>query len=474
MEPKNFRFGGGVGDSILHPSVAVGMLVAIVLILTLPRKKAITPFLLAFFTIPVEQQLVLGGVHLTMLQILILTVLARMAAFRGTASQRRFAGGFNAVDRVVMLWSLLELIMFSLQFMEAQAWIRGLAGLIENLGGYVAVRFLIPDREALRRTIKVMALICVIQGACMVSEQFTHQNVFSFLGKWPPPIRDGKVRSEGIMGSLYGGVFAGVLIPLFLWLWTEKKSRLAACAGLAGATAMVWSSHASTSWMAYGGGLFALCFWPLRKDMRLVRWGLVAILVGLHLVMHGPVWSLIEKVDLTGGSSSYHRYMLVDNCIRHFGDWWLFGYKDYGKWGFDMWDLCNQFVVAALTGGLVTLVLYITIFKRSFGAIGMARKRVGRDRRQEWFLWCLGADLFANVVAHFGINYMVELMMSFSCLLACISVATFEAKQARVQSLETPANVQPAYASATEGAYQSASQATETQHSFLAAGRRLQ
>jgi len=428
MEPKNLRFGGGASDTILHLPVAVGMLIAIVLILILPRRKAITPFLLAFFTIPVYEQLVLGGVHLTMLQILILTVLGRMAAFRGTSSEKRFAGGFNALDKVVVLWSLLELTMFCLQFMETQALIRGLAGLIESLGGYLAARFLIPDREALRRTIRAMAIICVIQGASMVSEQFTHQNVFSFLGKWPPPIRDGHVRSEGIMGSLYGGVFAGVLIPLFLWLWTERKSRMAACAGLVGATAMVWASHASTSWMAYGASIVGLGFWPLRRQMRLVRWGLVAMLVGLHLVMHGPVWSLIEKVDLTGGSSSYHRYMLVDNCIRHFGDWWLIGYKYYGSWGFDMWDLCNQFVVAALTGGLVTLVLYIMIFTRSFGAIGTARKKVSGNRRQEWLLWCLGADLFANIVAHFGINYMVELMMSFFPLLACISVATFEAK----------------------------------------------
>jgi len=428
MEPKNLRFGGGAGDTILHLPIAVGMLIAIVLILILPRRKAITPFLLAFFTIPVYEQLVLGGVHLTMLQILILTVLGRMAAFRGTSSEKRFTGGFNALDKVVVLWSLLELTMFCLQFMETQALIRGLAGLIESLGGYLAARFLIPDREALRRTIRAMAIICVIQGASMVSEQFTHQNVFSFLGKWPPPIRDGHVRSEGIMGSLYGGVFAGVLIPLFLWLWTERKSRMAACAGLVGATAMVWASHASTSWMAYGASIVGLGFWPLRRQMRLVRWGLVAMLVGLHLVMHGPVWSLIEKVDLTGGSSSYHRYMLVDNCIRHFGDWWLIGYKYYGSWGFDMWDLCNQFVVAALTGGLVTLVLYIMIFTRSFGAIGTARKKVSGNRRQEWLLWCLGADLFANIVAHFGINYMVELMMSFFPLLACISVATFEAK----------------------------------------------
>ena len=45
-----------------------------------------------------------------------------------------------------------------------------------------------------------------------------------------------------------------------------------------------------------------------------------------------------------------------------------------------MWDLCNQFVVVALTGGLLTLVFYIAIFSRSFGAIGTARKLVNGDR----------------------------------------------------------------------------------------------
>jgi hypothetical protein len=145
--------------------------------------------------------------------------------------------------------------------------------------------------------------------------------------------------------------------------------------------------------------------------------------------MHGPVWSLIEKVDLTGGSSSYHRYMLVDNCIRHFTDWWLIGYKYYGDWGFDMWDLCNQFVVAALTGGIVTLVLFVGIYSRSFGAIGTARKRVDGVVSQEWLLWCLGSVLFGNVVASFGINYMVQLMACLSVVLGCICVATFEVTQ---------------------------------------------
>ncbi|MGA8578709.1 MAG: hypothetical protein WB579_08510, partial [Bryobacteraceae bacterium] len=426
----HFQFGGGAAATVLHPLVAVAMLIASALILSRPRDKAITPFLLAYFTIPFGQVLVLGGVHFMMHQILILTVLARMAAFRSSSSTRRLAGGFSVLDKLVVLWTLLELIMLVLEWPELQALIKGLGDLVVTLGGYLAVRFLIPDREAVRRTIKVLAVICVIQSACMVSEQFTHQNAFSFCGGPWTSIRNGHVRSEGVMGTLYGGTIAGLSIPLFLWLWTERKSRMVAYAGLAGATVMVFTSHASTSWFAYGASLVGLCFWPLRKQMRLVRWGIVATLVGLHLVMHGPVWSLIEKIDLTGGSSNYHRYMLVDNCIRHFGDWWLIGYRYYGDWGFDMWDLCNQFVVAALTGGLLTLVIFIAIYSRSFGAIGTARKHVAGDRGQEWFLWCTGSVLFALVVASFGINYMYYVTAFFFCLLACISVATFEARQA--------------------------------------------
>jgi hypothetical protein len=158
--------------------------------------------------------------------------------------------------------------------------------------------------------------------------------------------------------------------------------------------------------------------------------------------MNGPVWSLIEKIDLTGGSSSYHRYMLLDNCIRHFGDWWLLGTKDYVNWGFVMFDVCNQFVLAALRGGLLTLIIYIAIYKRSFGAIGRARKHVDGDRRQEWFLWCLGSALFSTVVSSFGINYMIQLMMCLSPLLVCVSVATLEARQSTARSAEAPAKMQ--------------------------------
>jgi hypothetical protein len=435
MQPKNFQFGGGAAGTILHPLIALVMLFAIVSILLLPRRQAVAPFLLAFFSIPLGQVLVLGGVHFLMQQILILTVLVKMATFKGPAVERRFTGGFNALDKVVVLWASSAFVIFSLQWMQTQAIVKSSADLLETLGGYLAVRFLVPDRAAFRCMLKALAAICMIQGACMLSEQFTHQNLLGFLGAFPSEIREGHVRSQGAMGTLYAGPLAGVLIPLFIWLWTEKKSRTVAYLGLGGATAMVFASFASTSWMAYGASLVALSFWPLRKQMRVVRWGLVSALLALHIVMHGPVWSLIEKIDLTGGSSSYHRYMLVDNCIRHFADWWLLGSKNYGDWGFVMFDVCNQFILVGLRGGLVTLIIYLAIYKRSFGSIGKARKRVAGNHEQEWLLWCLGSSLFTTVVSSFGINYMTYLMMCLFCVLVGISVATYEDAQVRTQAL---------------------------------------
>jgi hypothetical protein len=84
------------------------------------------------------------------------------------------------------------------------------------------------------------------------------------------------------------------------------------------------------------------------------------------------------------------------------------------------------------------LVFYIMIFSRSFGAIGTARKQIEGDVPQEWFLWCLGSTLFGTVVAHFGINYMAQLIMGFFPLVACISVATFEARQVALQGVASP------------------------------------
>ncbi|MBZ5573688.1 MAG: hypothetical protein LAO09_17625 [Acidobacteriia bacterium] len=433
MEPQNLRFGGGIGVTLLHPLVAVAILLAIVLILFLPRKHIIVPILLSIFFIPKGQVVVLAQAHFTAAKILFLAGLIRWATSRRSQSGW-FAGSFNSVDRLFIALALLNTIVFSVQWMEIQALIKSLGDLLDMLGGYFVLRFAIQDNKDVKRTVKILALIAIVSAACMINEQLTGSNIFGRLGGIPETIvRDGKIRSQAAFEVfITAGAFGATLLPLLVWLWSDEKSRISGLLGMFGATVMTITCYASTTLVAYAAGIFSLCLWPLRRQMRLVRWGLLLTLVGLHLVMHGPVWSLIEKVDLTGSSSSYHRYMLIDNCIRHFGDWWLLGFKGYDTWGFDMWDLSNQYVAYAVSGGLATLVVFIALISRSFAGLGTARKLVAGNRKQEWFFWCLGSALFAHVVAYFGIGYFDQMEFAWLALLAIICAAVSETKRSPV------------------------------------------
>jgi hypothetical protein len=431
MEQEGIRFGGGMASTLLHPLVAVALALAILLMLFLPRRYVIVPLLLVIFFTPKGQALVLAGAHFTVFRILFLVGLIRRATSKEAPSP---AGGFKSIDRVFTLWALSSLIIFVLQWQDSQALIKSLGDLLDALGGYFVFRYLIQDREDITRAVKVLAIVAMVSAAFMIDEQVTGWNPFALLGGMPPEtVRDGKVRSQAAFEVfITAGTYGATLLPLLVWLWSETKSRMFSLLGMIGATIMVITCHASTTLSAYAAGIFALCLWPLRKTMRLLRWGLAFTLVALHLVMNGPVWSLIEKVDLTGSSSSYHRYMLIDNCIRHMGDWWLIGYKDYDKWGFDMWDLSDQYVWCAVSGGMLTLLLFIGIIARCFGSLGSARKRAEGNRNEEWLFWCLGASLFAHVVAYFGIGYFDQMEFAWFALLAIICVAVSETTPATV------------------------------------------
>src|ERR1035438_4426749 len=144
--------------------------------------------------------------------------------------------------------------------------------------------------------------------------------------------------------SITAGVFGATLLPLFLLLWKNGKAKLMAAVGLLGCTVMTICSNSSTPLLGWAAGVGVICLWPVRKQMRVVRRGLAVTLVVLHLVMKAPVWFLIARIDLTGGSSGYHRAELVDNFIRHFTEWWLIGTDNAGNWGWDLWDQQNQYV----------------------------------------------------------------------------------------------------------------------------------
>ena len=445
MPPENNKFGGGISDTVLHPIVLVAMLVTVVLIFVLPRKYVVGPLLFCVFLTPLGQEVYLGGGHLSVSRILVMAGCLRLLITRLMQKNRLLAGGFNPADRAFSLCILCQAFGFVFHFLQSQAIINQIGFLLDFLAAYFLLRSLIQDEADMHRVIKCFAFIAAIVAVAMVIEQQKMINIFGLLGgvRSVPEIREGKIRSQGVFQhSILAGTFAATLVPLFFLLWKNGKAKLIAAIGMLGASIMTVTAWSSTPLLAYAAGLLGVSLWPIRTRMRLMRWGVVFALIGLQLVMKAPFWFLIAHIDLTGGSSGYHRAMLVDHFIRNFSDWWLPGVKDTSIWGDDMWDVQNQFVAVGVAGGLIALFAFIAVIYRSFGRLGEARKIVAGDKKQEWQLWLLGSALFANIVGFFGANYFDQSRVSWFVLLAVISAVTAPILQAR-QSAEDPAVALP-------------------------------
>lgn len=423
MPDKSHAFGGGGTETLVHPTVLVALLVAILLILLLPRKYVVIPIIVSVLLIPFGQSVYLLGVHWYASRIIILSGLLRAVM---SFKKHFLAGGFNAVDKAFLACYICGAIGFFLKYQESQALVNQLGTLIDTLGAYLLVRALIRDDAGIYRTLKCLGVVTAILAVCMVREQLTMNNIFGLLGgvKLIPEVREGKIRAQGSFShSLTAGTFAAMLLPLFFLLWKNGKARFMAAFGIVGCTVMTVCSNSSTPLLTYVAGILGILLWPIRKKMRAVRWGLVIALIALHMVMKAPVWFIIAHIDLTGGSSGYHRAELVDQFIRHFSDWWLIGTKDAANWGWDMWDQQNQYINIGEGGGLAALVFYIAMISRTCGRLGTARKRI-ESWEKEWSLWFIGSALFANLVGFFGVNYFDQSRLGWFMLLAIASAAT--------------------------------------------------
>lgn len=441
MEPEHFRFGGGVAETMLGPAVLGGMLIAIILILWLPRKYVIVPLMMSIFLCPIGQTLVVGGLHVFVVRILILFGWVRVVVSKSSGTAF-FAGGYNVIDKAFTLWAIVRASSFMLLYWQLGAVINQCGSILDAFGGYFLLRWLIRDDEDIQRVMKTCALIVAILGVTMLYERFNGTNLYGVIGGVPiiPETRNGDVRAQGPFGhAILAGTFAATLFPLFFWLWKSGQSKISGIAGMIASSTIPFLTACSTPILAYGGAVVGLCFWPFRKQMRLVRWALVFALVGLQVVMKAPFWWAIQHVDAAGGSSSWHRALLVDQFIRHFGDWWLIGTKDNASWGHHTWDVANQYVAEGTAGGLATVLCFLAMIRGSFGRIGTARRSIEGSRKKEWYFWILGAALFSHVVAYFGISYFDSTRISWFALLAMISAATapvLAAKGARGQPPE--------------------------------------
>ncbi len=122
MDPHpNVTFGAGATESTMTPIALVAMVIAIVLILVLPRKWVIVPFLLFTFLVPLGAQFNIGGLHFFAHRIVILCGCLRFL-LKAASGQSRFAGGFTNIDKMFLLWAFCRATAFVLLYREGARW----------------------------------------------------------------------------------------------------------------------------------------------------------------------------------------------------------------------------------------------------------------------------------------------------------------------------------------------------------------
>lgn len=404
-------------QTTLHPLGLAAVLICGLALLVLPRRCTVCPLIVVACFVATSQRIVVFGLDFNLLRIMVLFGWLRVL-FRGESRQLVW----KPLDSVMLAWAVSAVLMFTASRGTFDAFVNRLGFVYDAFGMYFFFRCVVRGWEDVRATTTGLALISIPVAILFLVESETGRNAFSFFGgvREFTLIRHGRLRCQGAFAhSILAGCFWAAVVPLMAagW-WAAGRRRLLALVGLTASLIIVVCSSSSTPVGATLNGVLAALLFPLRRHMRTLRWTALLLLGSLHLVMKAPVWHLIARVQFVGGSTSWHRYNLINKAINHFGDWWVLGLPADGSIGVD--DITNQYVLEGLRGGFLTMVLFLLVVALAFQGVGRIWRTVEHSRPHLALAWALGVALWVHCVSFIGVSYFGQIIVIWYLQLAII------------------------------------------------------
>jgi hypothetical protein len=383
--------------------------IAIALAFAAPKRYGMVAILIAATIVPRSQELEIGPLHLGVVRLAVLTGLLRVLV-----KGERIIGHLHTLDRLIIVWGIWYV--GSSAFHTDNSTITRFGEIYTDLGIYFLCRVFLRDHTDIVNLFKLVCWLLVPVAVLMLIERMTGNNLFEmFFGGWlwGTEYRHGHYRSHGPYAiAISAGTVGAVCLPMAVYLW--RSERMAALVGLLGAIGIVYASGASGPVMTAISALGAMSLWKIRDQLRAIRWLVVLIIIVLDLVMSDPVYFLLERIDITGGSTGYYRAALIQATIQHFSEWWLIG-TDYTKHWLqggeginnpNHTDLANHYIYMGVTGGLILMLLFIGVLYAAFNLISkvlkMDRVSGGGD---PYLAWILGSILFAHAATFLSVSY---------------------------------------------------------------------
>lgn len=393
----------------MNPIFYLLVLVLIVVQFRLPRCYAAAPLLIAachFQNVPVLSL----GANFDTAKLVILAGLIRAAREKLI----RFSWQ-HPLDRLVMLWAgWMAICGFFHNPPDHNPVTIRLSQLYGVVGSYMYARAFLRSPEDYHNYIKCLVAIITPLALMAVYEKLAQSNLYGVLGSGSGTvtIRSGRVRAAGPFSHpILLGTFAATSSVL---VWPLlRTARRWAIVGLGACVVIVLSCASSGPIMTIASAIMAMMLWRWRTSVGKIRAAVIGVFVLLHLAMQAPVWYLMARIDLAGGSTGWHRAELITAALNHLGEWWMTG-TDYTRhwiaygidWSAYHTDITNHYIAMGVTGGLPLMLLFIGIMLKGFQMLGrrMRQLRQARDPL-EFTLWSVGASLFAHCFTFLSISY---------------------------------------------------------------------
>jgi hypothetical protein len=399
-----------------------------ILLLFLARRWAPIPLLIGACYITRDQLIFIGSISFTVLRVLLLVGFIRVII-----RAECFKLHMNRMDKLMLLWACWAIISSCFHNNPSEAIINRFGIIYDALGIYFLIRIFCQSIDDIINLSFLISIILLPVAIEMIYESFTINNLFSHLwgGIETPSIRMGRVRASGPFAhAILAGTVGAVCIPLMVGIW--QRHRKAAITGIISCATIIICSVSSGPILSAIAGIGALLAWRYQPTMRFILPVVVIGYVAIDLVTSDPAYYyILSRLDITGGSTGWHRAALIKSAIEHLPEWWLIG-TDYTRhwmptgvsWSLKHTDITNQYIQQGVYGGLPLMFLFIAILYIGFYFVGKRVEQVDDLGTESRFMfWTLGSCLFTHVVTFISVSYFDQSSMFIYLTLAAIASA---------------------------------------------------
>lgn len=420
LRPQAGHDVGGVQNLHVMGLLALGLL--IIATLVLPRRRSSLPLVLLLCFVPVGQRFVIDTLDFPFMRLIVLSIWLRLIIRREIRPLN-----WNWLDRGLLIWAFISIVTATLYATRFDVFVNRTAASFDSLGIYFFFRQHVRSIPDLSRVVGHF-LVCIFGVLVFFTiEHLTQRNLFHVLGGVPEYtlIRDGRLRCQGAFAHpIVAGCFFASLLPLLAIRGLQTERWGVVFAGAAACLGIVVLCSSSTPAVAVMAGMFgAGCFF-LRHGLGYIRWVFVIVCFCLHFIREKPIWHLVSRIDITGGSTGFHRYHLVDKFILNWQEWLWLGTASTAHWGYGLQDVTNQYVAEGVTGGIFRLFAFLCVVATAFIGVSRSLRQPTLSRQQQLIFWALGTLLFMHCVNFIGITYFGQIIALWMATLGVIGSLT--------------------------------------------------